>query len=29
VNFISDGVSENEDNVWHSHLCHLNFGSIF
>jgi hypothetical protein len=29
VNFISKGVSASDTSVWHSRLCHLNFGSIF
>jgi hypothetical protein len=29
VNLISDGINESDASVWHSHLCHLNFGSMF
>lgn len=29
VNFVPDGVNERDANIWHSHLCHLNFGSTF
>ena len=28
VNSICDGVSESDASVWHSRLCHLNFGSM-
>jgi hypothetical protein len=28
VNNICDGVNESDASVWHSRLCHLNFGSI-
>jgi hypothetical protein len=28
VNNICDGINESEASVWHSHLCHLNFGSM-
>jgi hypothetical protein len=28
VNNISDGINESDASVWHSHLCHLNFGSM-
>jgi hypothetical protein len=29
VNLISDGINESDASVWHSRLCHLNFGSMF
>jgi hypothetical protein len=29
MNLISDGINESDASVWHSHLCHLNFGSMF
>jgi hypothetical protein len=29
VNNICDGINENDTCIWHSHLCHLNFGSMF
>jgi hypothetical protein len=28
VNYICDGINENDVSVWHSRLCHLNFGSM-
>jgi hypothetical protein len=28
VNNICDGINESDAGVWHSHLCHLNFGSM-
>jgi hypothetical protein len=28
VNNICDGINENDASVWHSRLCHLNFGSM-
>jgi hypothetical protein len=28
VNNICDGINESDDSIWHSHLCHLNFGSM-
>jgi hypothetical protein len=28
VNNICDGINERDASVWHSCLCHLNFGSI-
>jgi hypothetical protein len=28
VNSICDGINETDASVWHSHLCHLNFGSM-
>jgi hypothetical protein len=28
VNNIYDGINESDDGVWHSCLCHLNFGSM-
>jgi hypothetical protein len=28
VNNISDGINESDASIWHSHLCHLNFGSM-
>jgi hypothetical protein len=28
VNNICDGINETDANIWHSHLCHLNFGSM-
>jgi hypothetical protein len=29
VNLISEGINESDASVWHSRLCHLNFGSMF
>jgi hypothetical protein len=29
VNLISDGINESDASVWQSHLCHMNFGSMF
>jgi hypothetical protein len=29
VNLISDGINGSDASVWHSRLCHLNFGSMF
>jgi hypothetical protein len=29
MNLISDGINESDASVWHSRLCHLNFGSMF
>jgi hypothetical protein len=29
LNNICDGINENDASVWHSRLCHLNFGSMF
>jgi hypothetical protein len=29
MNNIYDGINESDASVWHSHLCHLNFGSMF
>jgi hypothetical protein len=29
VNLISDGINESDASIWHSRLCHLNFGSMF
>jgi hypothetical protein len=26
MNNICDGINESDANVWHSRLCHLNFG---
>jgi hypothetical protein len=28
VNNICDGINESDTSVWHSRLCHLNFGSV-
>jgi hypothetical protein len=28
VNNICDGIPESDASVWHSRLCHLNFGSM-
>jgi hypothetical protein len=28
VNNICDGINESDASAWHSHLCHLNFGSM-
>ena len=28
VNYICDGINESDASVWHSRLCHLNFGSM-
>jgi hypothetical protein len=28
VNNICDGINESDASVWHSRLCHLNFGSM-
>jgi hypothetical protein len=28
VNYIYDDINESDANVWHLHLCHLNFGSM-
>jgi hypothetical protein len=28
VNNIYDGINENDASIWHSCLCHLNFGSM-
>jgi hypothetical protein len=28
MNNICDGIDESDVSVWHSHLCHLNFGSM-
>jgi hypothetical protein len=28
VNNICDCINESDASVWHSHLCHLNFGSM-
>jgi hypothetical protein len=28
MNNICDGINESEASVWHSRLCHLNFGSM-
>jgi hypothetical protein len=28
VNNICDGINESDASIWHSHLCHLNFGSL-
>jgi hypothetical protein len=28
MNNICDGINECDASVWHSHLCHLNFGSM-
>jgi transposase InsO family protein len=28
VNNICDGINESDTSIWHSHLCHLNFGSM-
>jgi hypothetical protein len=28
VNNIYDGINESDAIIWHSHLCHLNFGSM-
>jgi hypothetical protein len=28
VNIICDGINESDASVWHSCLCHLNFGSM-
>jgi hypothetical protein len=28
VNNICDGINESDASIWHSHLCHLNFGSM-
>jgi hypothetical protein len=28
VNNICDGIDESDVSVWHSHLCHLDFGSM-
>jgi hypothetical protein len=28
VNNICDVVNESDDSIWHSRLCHLNFGSV-
>jgi hypothetical protein len=29
VNNICDGINESDASIWHSCLCHLNFGSMF
>jgi hypothetical protein len=29
MNLIFDGINESDASVWHSRLCHLNFGSMF
>lgn len=29
INFIYDGLDENDALISHSHLCHLNFDSMF
>jgi hypothetical protein len=28
VNNICDGINESDASIWHSCLCHLNFGSM-
>jgi hypothetical protein len=28
VNNICDGINESDVSIWHSRLCHLNFGSM-
>jgi hypothetical protein len=28
VNYSCDGINESDASVWHSCLCHLNFGSM-
>jgi transposase InsO family protein len=28
MNNICDGINESDANIWHSRLCHLNFGSM-
>jgi hypothetical protein len=28
VNNIYDGINENDASIWHSRLCHFNFGSM-
>jgi hypothetical protein len=28
MNNIYDGINESGASIWHSHLCHLNFGSM-
>jgi hypothetical protein len=28
VNNIYDGINESDVSIWHSRLCHLNFGSM-
>jgi transposase InsO family protein len=28
VNNICDGINKSDASIWHSHLCHLNFGSM-
>jgi hypothetical protein len=28
MNNICDGINESDASVWHSRLCHMNFGSI-
>jgi transposase InsO family protein len=29
VNNICDGINESDASIWHSHLCHLHFGSMY
>jgi hypothetical protein len=29
MNNICDGINESDASIWHSRLCHLNFGSMF
>jgi hypothetical protein len=28
VNNICDGINKSDASIWHSRLCHLNFGSM-
>jgi hypothetical protein len=29
VNNICDGINESDATIWYSHLCHLNFSSMY